>query len=293
MPELPEIEAYLAALRPWLVGETLEKVRVRGVALLRTVDPPLAAVEGSTVRSLGRLGKRIVVDLASDLHLVLHLMLAGRLRRRPPGAPIPGRNGLAAFDFPSGTLLLTEAGARRRATLHVVRGAAGVAALDPGGIEVAAVDTPTFTAALRSARHTLKRALTDPSIVAGIGGAYADEILFRARLSPTQRTVNLDDDEIARLHHAAVATLEEWTARRIEETDEGDLPRMSAFHPAMAVHGRHGEPCLACGTAIRRIVARGRETNYCPQCQTGGRILADRALSRILRDDYPRRLDGE
>lgn len=291
MPELPEIAAYLHALEPRILGTTLTDVRVRAVSLLKTWDPPLETACGRRVTGLRRLGKRIVVELDPDLFLVLHLMVAGRLRWA--GAPwtIPRKHGLAAFDFSTGSLLLVEAGTKRRAGLHLVRGEEALAALDPGGVEVLDSTLEGFRAGLLRERHTLKRALTDPRSFAGIGGAFADEILHRARLSPLQINENLDPDEVGRLWRASREALSEWVAIRIEETGEGFPEKVTAFHPRMAVHGRFRQPCPACGAPIQRIVYADRETNYCPGCQTGGRILADRALSRLLRDDWPRTLE--
>lgn len=292
MPELPEIEAYLAALRRRITGEVLERVRVQSFSLLRTFDPPIDVVAGRGVIELGRLGKRIVIGLEGDLFLVVHLMVAGRLHWfDAPGAPLARRHGLAAFDFPSATLTLTEAGTKRRASLHLVEGREGVAALDPGGLELAGSSREAFVAALTAERHTLKRALTDARRISGIGGAFADEILHRAKLSPLQMNTNLGADELTRLYDAAVASLDEWTRIRIDETGDGFPEKVTAFHPRMAVHGKHGKPCPVCAAPIQRIVYADRETNYCPGCQTGGRILADRSLSRLLKDDWPQTLD--
>ena len=291
MPELPEIAAYLHALDPRIVGAQLEGIRVRSVALLATWDPPLEAAAGKRVVGLRRLGKRIVIALEDDLFLAIHLMIAGRLRWSETPWAVPRKGGLAAFDFSTGSLLLVEAGTKRRARLHLVGGEAALAALDPGGIEIEGSGLAEFTAALHRERHTLKRALTDPRAFSGIGGAFADEILHRARLSPLQTNANLTDEEIERLWRASRGILEEWTAIRIGETGEGFPEKVTAFHPRMAVHGRHGEPCPVCGAPVQRIVYADRETNYCPGCQTGGRILADRALSRILREDWPRTLE--
>lgn len=291
MPELPEIAAYLHALEPRILGTTLNDVRVRAVSLLKTWDPPLETACGRRVTGLRRLGKRIVVELDPDLFLVLHLMVAGRLRWSGAPGTIPRKHGLAAFDFSTGSLLLVEAGTKRRAGLHLVRGEEALAALDPGGVEVLDSTLEAFRAGLLRERHTLKRALTDPRSFAGIGGAFADEILHRARLSPLQINENLDPDEVGRLWRASREALSEWVAIRIEETGEGFPEKVTAFHPRMAVHGRFRQPCPACGAPIQRIVYADRETNYCPGCQTGGRILADRALSRLLRDDWPRTLE--
>lgn len=290
MPELPEIEAYLHALRSRIVGEELRGVRIRSFSVLKTYEPSVDSVAGSLVDGVRRLGKRIVMDLDNGLHVVLHLMVAGRLAWLATDAPIPRRSGLAAFDFVSGTLLLTEAGAKHKASIHVVDDR-GIEALDPGGAEIATLSVAEFGERLRRERHTLKRTLTNPRLFDGVGGAFADEILWAARLAPTQMSTNLDDEEIARLHAAAAETLEHWTLVRIAETGEGFPARVTAFHPDMAVHGKFGEPCRVCGAPIQRIVHVGRETNYCPGCQTDGRILADRALSRLLKDDWPRHLD--
>ena len=290
MPELPEIEAYLHALRPRVVGSTLEGVRIASFSLLRTFDPPVEATHGSEVIGVHRIGKRVSIDLEGDLHLVIHLMVAGRFRWAADRAPIPKRGGLAAFDFSTGSLVLTEAGTKRRASLSVTT-TSGLADLDPGGIEVGEASLDEFTEALLAGRHTLKRALTDARHISGIGGAFADEILHAARLSPTQMNTNLDDEELATLFDATRATLARWTSLRIEETGDGFPTKVTAFHPDMAVHGKFGEDCPVCGSPIQRIVAGGRETNYCPGCQTEGRILADRSLSRLLKDDWPRHVD--
>jgi formamidopyrimidine-DNA glycosylase len=291
VPELPEITAYLHALEPRVVGATLEGVRVRSVALLRTWDPPLETAAGSTVLGLRRLGKRIVFVLEGELFLALHLMIAGRLKWGPTPWAIPRKVGLAAFDFSTGSLFLVEAGTRRRARLHLVRGEEALAALDPGGIEIEAAGLADFRSALLRERHTLKRSLTDPRLFSGIGGAFADEILHRARLSPLQINENLSDEDVERLWRASRETLAEWIAVRIAETGDGFPEKVTAFHARMAVHGKHGQPCPVCGAPVQRIVYADRETNYCPGCQTGGRILADRALSRLLRDDWPRTLE--
>ncbi len=290
MPELPEIEAYLHALGSRIVGETLLGVRVRSVSVLRTYDPPIDDAVDRMVIEVRRLGKRIVMDLDGGLHLVVHLMVAGRLKWLPPGAAIPSRNGLVAFDFADGTLLLTEAGSRRRASLHLVD-SDGLRLLDPRGAEIADLDVEGFTERLSRERHTLKRTLTDPHLFAGIGGAFADEILWAAGLSPTQMSTNLGRDEVGRLFDAARDTLTRWTDIRVAETGDGFPTKVTAFHPDMAVHGRFGEPCPACSATVQRIVHGKRETNYCPECQTDGKILADRALSKLLKDDWPKRAE--
>jgi formamidopyrimidine-DNA glycosylase len=289
MPELPEIEAYLAALRPRVVGQTLTDVRIRSFSLLRTFDPPIEDVVSETVLTIHRVGKRIVIDLTGEVHLVIHLMVAGRLKWADSPMPIPKRSGLAAFDFSSGSLLLTEAGTKRRASLSVVR-TVDLPGIDPGGIELADATLDQFSDALRSERHTLKRSITDARYIAGIGGAFADEILHRCGLSPTQMNTNLSEAEVAGLFEASKDVLAEWTRKRIEETGDGFPTKVTAFHPDMAVHGKFKEPCPVCATPIQRIVSGGRETNYCPTCQTGGKLLKDRALSRLLKDDWPKTL---
>jgi formamidopyrimidine-DNA glycosylase len=289
MPELPEIEGYLAALRPRIVDETLTDVRIRSFSLLRTFDPPIEDVVSETVVSVHRVGKRIVIDLTGELHLVIHLMVAGRLKWADSPMLIPKRSGLAAFDFSSGSLLLTEAGTKRRASLSVVR-TLDLPGIDPGGIELADATLDQFSNALGTERHTLKRSLTDARYIAGIGGAFADEILHRCGLSPTQMNTNLSETEVAALFEASKDVLAEWTRKRIEEIGDGFPTKVTAFHPDMAVHGKFNEPCPVCATPIQRIVSGGRETNYCPTCQTGGKLLKDRALSRLLKDDWPKKL---
>jgi formamidopyrimidine-DNA glycosylase len=266
-------------------------VRVASPSLLRTWDPPLSAVHQRPVRSLRRIGKRIVWDMGDELFLVIHLMLTGRFRWKEPGAAIPRRLGHAAFDFPHGTLLLTEAATKKRASLHVVRGESALAEHDRGGIEPLAVDLAAFGAALARENRTLKRALTDPRILSGVGNAHSDEILLAARLSPVRRTHQLTEEEVARLYDATRANLREWTARLQEEFGDAFPEKITAFHPAMAAHGKYGQPCPQCGTAIQRIVYAANETNYCPTCQTGGKLLADRSLSRLLGEDWPRTLE--
>jgi formamidopyrimidine-DNA glycosylase len=302
MPEMPDIEAYIEALRPRVLEQTLQGVRLRSAFLLRTVAPPLAAIAGGQVRGVTRLGKRIVFEVAPlvpapgeeavSWFLVLHLMIAGRLHWRGAGAVVPTGSGLAAFDFPSGTLLLTEAGTKRRASLHLVTCRDALAQLDPGGLEVLDAGPAEFDAALRRENHTLKRALTDPRILSGIGNAYSDEILHRARLSPFKMTQALSGDDMERLYTATVAILSEWTERLKAEARQGFPEHVTAFRPDMAVHGRFGAVCPVCGEAIQRIVYADNECDYCPRCQTEGRVLADRSLSRLLRDDWPRRAAG-
>jgi formamidopyrimidine-DNA glycosylase len=291
MPELPDLTVYLDALAPRVVGQPLERARLASVSLLRSVEPPLAAFEGKRVVSLRRLGKRLVFGFEGELFLVLHLMIAGRLRWKAHGTKPPGRIGHAAFDFPTGTLLLTEASPKKRATLHAVRGEAALATHDPGGIEPLACTLAEFAAALRRESHTVKRALTDPRLLAGIGNAYSDEILHRAQLSPVALTSRLDDATLARLFEAMRATLSEWIERLRAQTGDGFPEKVTAFRPEMAVHGRYRQPCPACGAPVQRIVHAENETNYCARCQTGGKLLADRALSRLLKEDWPRTLE--
>jgi formamidopyrimidine-DNA glycosylase len=291
MPELPDIVVYLECLRPRIQGRRLERVRLASPFLLRSVEPPLASAHGCTVVELRRLGKRIVFGLEPDLFLVLHLMIAGRLQWKPPNAKLPGKLGLAAFDFANGTLILTEAGSKRRASLHLVRGEAELARHNPGGLEPLDADEPQFRAALLRENHTLKRALTDPRLFSGIGNAYSDEILHRARLSPLALTQRLSDTEIAQLHNATRDTLHDWLARLRAEVGDGFPAKVTAFRPEMAVHGRFGQLCPICATKVQRIVYAENETNYCPRCQTGGKVLADRSLSRLLKDDWPRSVE--
>ena len=292
MPELPDVELYVERLRERVVGQPLEDLRLGSPFLLRTADPPWQSARGRRVTGVRRVGKRIALGLAGELWLVIHLMIAGRLRWRPRGAALPGRRGLAAFDFPAGTLLLTEEGTKKRASLHVLQGAAALAAHDPGGLEPLECDLAAFAAALRRERHTLKRSLTDPRLLSGIGNAYSDELLHRARLSPLQLTSNLDDEAMARLHAATQAVLREWLERLRQETPAGELPeKVTAFREGMAVHGRHGQPCPACGAPVQRIRWAENECNYCARCQTEGRLLADRALSKLLHGDWPRTLE--
>jgi len=291
VPELPDLTVYLEALEPRIGGQPLEGVRLASISLLRSVEPPLDAFRGKRVTALRRLGKRLVFGFEDELFLVLHLMIAGRLRWKERGAKPPGKIGHAAFDFPSGTLLLTEAGTKKRASLHAVRGEAALATHDPGGIEPLDCTLPAFAEALRRESHTLKRSLTDPHLFAGIGNAYSDEILHRAKLSPVALTRKLDDADVARLYDATQATLREWIARLREQTGAGFPEKVTAFRPEMAVHGRYGEPCPVCGAPVQRIVHAENETNYCARCQTGGKLLADRALSRLLKQDWPRTLE--
>ena len=288
MPELPDIVVYIEALERRILGQVIEKTRVVSPFLLRTADPPLASVEGKRVREIRRIGKRIAIGLEDDLWLVLHLMIAGRLHWQKRGAKVARPRGLAAFDFPNGTLLWTEAGSKKRASLHVVRGAAVLNTLDPGGLEVLDSDLDRFAAVLTSANHTLKRALTDPRLFSGIGNAYSDEILFEARLSPLALTQKLKRDEIERLFLAIRTTLTAWVDQLRAETGDGFPEKVTAFRENMAAHGRYKEPCLRCGAKIQRIRYASNETNYCPHCQTNGKLLADRALSRLLREDWPR-----
>ncbi len=291
MPELPDIRLYLAALNTRVRQTRLEHVRILNLFVLRTVDPSVGAAEGRVVVGVERLGKRIVIALEDEIFFVIHLMIAGRFRWLARGAKLPGRIGLAAFDFPGGTLALTEAGTKRRASIHLVSGRRALAQFDRGGIDVDRADTPAFAAALRRENHTLKRALTDPTILDGIGNSYSDEILHRAKLSPLQLTSRLDDTAMRRLHEACRIVLSEWTQRLQAETGDRFPEKVTAFRDGMAAHGRYNQPCPVCGTPIQRIRYAENETNYCPQCQTGGRLLADRALSRLLKEDWPRTLE--
>lgn len=290
MPELPDITVYLEALQQRILGRRLEAVRVMSPFLLRTVQPPLDSANGRSVTALRRLGKRICIGLEGELWLVLHLMIAGRLHWKPRGAKF-SRQNLAAFLFENGTLLWTETGTQKRASLHVAAGAAGLQALDPGGIEVLESASGRFAEALLSENHTLKRALTDPTLFSGIGNAYSDEILWAAKLSPLAQTRKISAGEIRRLYDAARATLQEWTERLRAEARGGFPEGVTAFRPEMAAHGKYGKPCPRCATKIQRIRYAENETNYCPSCQTGGKLLADRALSRLLREDWPKSLE--
>ena len=291
MPELPDIAAYIAALEPRVIGQPLERVRLASPFLLRTTTPPLTEAEGKTVRELRRVGKRIAIGLDGGIWLVLHLMIAGRLHWKPAQAALKGRQNLAAFDFPPGSLTLTEAGARRRASLHVVAGEPGLQAMDPGGIDVLSADLESFRVALTRENRTLKRALTDPRILSGIGNAYSDEILHAARLSPLTLTRKLDPDEWGRLFAATRGTLDLWLARLCAEARVRFPEKVTAFREGMAVHGRYGQPCPRCGAKVLRIRYADNETNYCATCQTAGRVLADRSLSRLLGADWPRTLE--
>jgi len=291
VPELPDIAAYISALEPRILGQQLEQVRLASVFLLRTVDPPLSSTEGRTVVALRRIGKRIAIGLEGDLWLVLHLMIAGRLHWKPRQAKLAGRNALAAFDFPTGSLTLTEAGSKRRASLHVVRGEAGLYGIDPGGVEVFDTDLDGFRGALTHENRTLKRALTDPRLVSGIGNAYSDEILHAAHMSPVTLTHKLKPDEWERLFSATKSTLTLWMDRLRKEAEKGFPEGVTAFRPEMAVHGKFDQPCPRCGEKVQRIRYADNETNYCARCQTGGKVLADRSLSRLLGKDWPRTLD--
>jgi formamidopyrimidine-DNA glycosylase len=291
MPELPDVDLYVHALRTRIVGRTIRGIRLATPFLLRSVAPPLGSAEGRLVVGVSRLGKRIVLALEGDLFLVIHLMIAGRFRWKASGTKVPGKVGLLAIDFDPGTLILTEAGSKRRASLHVVQGREALAQHDRGGLEVLDASLDAFAVALRRENHTLKRALTDPHVFSGIGNAYSDEILHAARLSPFKQTQALGVEEVARLFEAARSTLSTWAARLIEETGEEFPEKVTAFRDGMAVHGRYGQPCPVCGSPVQRVVYADNEANYCATCQTGGRLLADRSLSRLLRDDWPRTLE--
>ena len=291
MPELPDVELYLTALRPRMIGQTIERVRIASPFFVRTFDPPAQALEGRRLLSMRRMGKRLVWQFDADLFAVIHLMIAGRFRWLERGATIPAKVGLAAFDLANATLLVTEAGSRKQASLHVVRGADAVAALDPGGSEISDLTEAEFAAMLRQENHTLKRALTDPHVFSGIGNAYSDEILHDAQLSPMKLTHALTDREISTLFASTTNVLAEWTARLIAETGDTFPEKVTAFRKGMAVHGRYGQPCPRCGSPVQRIVYARNEANYCATCQNAGRLLADRALSRLLRDDWPKTLE--
>jgi formamidopyrimidine-DNA glycosylase len=291
VPELPDINAYLSALEPRILGQPLQNVRVASLFLLRTAQPPLSDAHGRIVKELRRIGKRIAIGLEGQLWLVLHLMIAGRLHWRAPGARLAGRQSLAAFDFSDGSLVLTEAGTKHRASLHVFAGDDSLRSVDPGGIDVLNADLASFRAALSADNHTLKRALTDPRLVSGIGNAYSDEILHAARLSPIAQTHKLQPEEWERLYHATQHTLKLWIDRLRTEAGDGFPEKVTAFRDEMTVHGRYGKPCVVCGEKIQRIRYADNETNYCAHCQTSGKILADRGLSRLLKADWPRTLE--
>jgi formamidopyrimidine-DNA glycosylase len=291
MPELPDITAYIVALQPRVLGQPLQHVRLASPFLLRTVEPPISDLEGRTVRELRRIGKRIAFSFDGELWLVLHLMIAGRLHWRSAGAKLAGRQTLAAFDFPKGSLVLTEAGSKRRASLHVLAGEIALRSIDPGGIEVFTTDLAGFRAALTAENRTLKRALTDPRIISGIGNAYSDEILHAAQLSPVMLTHKLEPQQWETLFAATRQTLQTWTDRLCEDAKAAFPENVTAFREGMAVHGRYGQPCPRCGEKIQRIRYADNETNYCARCQTAGKLLADRSLSRLLRSDWPRTLD--
>jgi formamidopyrimidine-DNA glycosylase len=291
VPELPDILLYLRALEPRIVGRRIVGVRLASPFLLRSVNPPLSTIEGRRVVGLRRLGKRVVIEAEGELFLVFHLMIAGRFRWKPPRAPIPGKIGLFAIDFENGTLILTEAGSKRQASLHVVQGTEALMQHDPGGLEVLVTPLSVFAETLRCGNHTLKRALTDPHLFSGIGNAYSDEILHAARLSPFKQTASLSDDEIRRLYDSTRTTLLQWTARLQREAGDEFPEKVTAFREGMAVHGRYRQPCPDCGAPVQRVVYAANEANYCANCQTGGRLLADRSLSRLLREDWPRTLD--
>jgi formamidopyrimidine-DNA glycosylase len=291
VPELPDIELYLHALRQRIVGRTLDKIRLASPFLVRSVDPPIEQASGRTVIALRRLGKRVVWQFDGDLFLIIHLMIAGRFKWADRGAKIPGKVGLAAFDFDNGSLILTEAGSQRRASLYLVRGEAEVAAHDPGGLEVLTSSAEEFGRALTAENHTLKRALTDPHLLSGIGNAYSDEILHAAKMSPMLLTSKLAPEQIESLHAHAIGVLTKWRDELIAETGEKFPEKVTAFREGMAAHGRYGKPCPVCGTSIQRIQYATNEANYCPACQTGGKLLADRGLSRLLKDDWPKSLE--
>ena len=291
MPELPDILLYLHALRPRVVGQRVTGVRLVSPFLLRSIEPPLSSIEGRLITDLHRLGKRVVFEFDGDLFLVFHLMIAGRFRWKPAAAPVPGKVGLLAIDFDAGTLIMTEAGTKRQASLYVVQGRDALARHNPGGLEVMNADLATFVAALKRENHTLKRALTDPHLFSGIGNAYSDEILHAAKLSPFKQTSTLSDEDAERLFDATRSVLSAWVERLQQETGDAFPEKVTAFREGMAVHGRYGKPCPVCGSPVQRIAYASNEANYCVTCQTGGRLLADRSLSRLLRDDWPRTLE--
>ena len=291
VPELPDVVAYLAALEPRVVGKTLERIRLKSPFVLRSIEPPLSEAEGRRVRELRRLGKRIALEMDNNIYIVIHLMIAGRLHWKAKGAALSGRMALAAFDFETGTLLLTEASSKKRASLHLVRGEAALAELDRGGLEVLDADLAAFRAVLAKENHTVKRALTDPRLFSGIGNAYSDEILHRAKLSPAKWTSRLSDEETERLYRATRETLETWADRFVADARKAFPEKVTAFREGMAVHGRYGKPCPVCGSPVQRIVYAENEANYCAVCQTGGKLLADRALSQLLKGDWPKTLE--
>jgi formamidopyrimidine-DNA glycosylase len=291
MPELPDVLLYIESLKPRIINQTLERVRLASPFVVRSVTPPISAIQNRAVRALRRLGKQIVLEFEGGLFLIVHLMIAGRFQWKERGAKVPGKLGLAAFDFPTGTLLLTEAGSKKRASLHLVEGERNLAEFDRGALEVLNAPLEAFREALTRENHTLKRALTDPRLFSGIGNAYSDEILHRARLSPMKLTQKLGDGEIDRLYHATQSTLLEWIERLKKDAGNNFPSKVTAFRPEMAVHGRFGQPCPVCGSPVQRIVYAENECNYCATCQTEGRLLADRALSRLLKQDWPRSLD--
>jgi len=291
VPELPDVVAYIAALESRVVGRRLARIRLKSPFLLRSIEPPVSEAEGRRVVGLRRLGKRIAFELDNNIYIVVHLMISGRLHWKAAGAKLAGRSALAAFDFETGTLVLTEASSKKRASLHLVRGEAALAPLDRGGLEVLEADLAGFREALARENHTVKRALTDPRLFSGIGNAYSDEILHRARLSPAKWTSRLTDEESERLYRAVRETLETWAARFVSEAREAFPEKVTAFREGMAVHGRYGKPCPVCGQPVQRIVYAENESNYCPTCQTGGKLLADRALSQLLRGDWPKTLE--
>ncbi|HLB15665.1 MAG TPA: DNA-formamidopyrimidine glycosylase family protein [Burkholderiales bacterium] len=291
MPELPDVTVYVDALKRRITGQPVQRIRLLSPFILRTAVPPISSAEGRRVIDVRRIGKRIVLALADDLFLILHLMIAGRLRWLSPGAKPPGRITLAIFEFPDGALAFTEAGTKRRASVHLVQGEAALAAFNAGGLEVFDADLPAFAQRLKSENHTLKRALTDPRLFSGIGNAYSDEILHRAKLSPIAMTSTLSDEQVARLFEATRTTLADWTERLRSEARDGFPEKITAFREGMAVHGRYGKPCPVCGAPVQRIVYAENETNYCARCQTGGKVLADRALSRLLHKSWPRNID--
>ncbi|MFN8583504.1 MAG: DNA-formamidopyrimidine glycosylase family protein [Gemmatimonadaceae bacterium] len=290
MPELPDIQVYVEALERRVLGQAPTNIRLASPFVLRSVDPPIADIVGRPVRAVRRLGKRIVLVFDDERFLVIHLMIAGRLRWRPPGGKAPGKMGLATLEFPDGVLILTEAGTKRRASLHLIRGVAALTHMDRGGLELVGSTPEQFAQRLRSENHTLKRALTDPRLFSGIGNAYSDEILHRARLSPMLLTSKVTDEQVATLHRATLAVMTEWTDRLRRDAAGGFPEKVTAFRPEMAVHGKFRQPCPDCGAPVQRIRYADNETNYCAKCQTGGRVLADRALSRLLKEDFPRTL---